>query len=1067
MNYLLTLAFLFSFILSSIAQTPYWQDEQIIGKHKTEPHATLIPYEDEVSALTLDRNASKYYISLNGVWKFSYHSSPMEVPVGFYSKQFDDHSWDDIEVPSNWQMKGYGQPIYTNIKHPFSPQPPLVPEENNETGLYRTKFSIPADWDNNQVFLHFAGVQSACYVYVNGKEVGYSQGSMTPAEFDVTRYIQPGENTLAVQVIRWCDGSYLEDQDFWRLSGIFREVFLFATPKVHLRDYFVLTDFDANYNNAAMHVEAFVHNYGFRKARKYQLHLTLYNDANDLIFSEIVAIQDAISPDQDGKVIFDWPIREPSKWSAEDPNLYTLTLQLLDNSFEVQEVVSSKIGFRKIEMKDGQLLVNGKPIYLKGVNRHEIESTRGRAITEASMIRDIVLMKQNNINAVRTSHYPNQTRWYELCDQYGLYLIDEANVESHQLWEIGRTPAQNITWKNAFVDRGVSMVHRDKNHPSIIIWSLGNETGMGENIHAMADAIKAIDPSRPIHYEGRFPYRENSMTEFDFISNMYASTETMVELTKKDPTRPVILCEYSHGMGNSNGNFKEYWDTIEKYPRMQGGFIWDWVDQGLLKVLPDGTEFYAYGGDFGDEPNDANFCFNGLVFSDRTPQPALAEVKKVHQFVKINWLESDASWKIKVKNTYDFIDLSFLNLELTLMENGKAIDKQMIESPAISPQETASFELTLDRSEFSPGKEYFVNVSCKLARPMPWAEAGFELAWEQLPVTNANEDVVKIDRDSLPMLTLETNEDAYVITGKDFSLNFDLKSGLIYAWKYKGKSLVEQGPMANIWRAPIDNDMGGEARSFFQQWENYGLDRLKWELANVSSKKISGSEVEVLVTGALIGKGGSIRINVVYQVLGNGEVVVSPEFILNGVHPPFPKIGTLLHINKSLDQIQWYGRGPHESYWDRKAGAPLGIYKGSVKDQYVPYGFPQENGNKSDVRWMALSDGTGMGLLFSGTSLLNASAHHYSLKALTKASHPFDLKDENYITLNIDLQQMGLGGDDSWNPRTHQEYLLSDNEYRYTYRIKPIDLAESTLDEILEKGWISSIPKDAARNGTD
>ena len=1038
--------------VSMLAQVPDWQNEKIIGKNKTQPHATLIPYQDEVAALSFNPKSSQYYRSLNGNWKFQFLTKPADTPADFFKSDFDDSKWDQIVVPSNWQVKGYGQPIYTNIKHPFEANPPKVPEDNNETGLYRRDFNIPANWDGRQIFLHFEGVQSAFYVWVNGREVGYSQGSMTPAEFNITDFVQAGNNDIAVQVIRWSDGSYLEDQDFWRLSGIFREVFLFSTPEVHIRDFFVKTSFGATLDQSALEIDADFINYGEKKAKKYQLQINLYDQSNHTVFSASFPALKKLNPGTKEKFTFSWPVPNPKLWSAETPYLYTLSLQLMDKKFNHVETLSAKVGFRKVEIKDGQLLVNEKPIYIKGVNRHEIHPMYGRAVTEESMIQDIKLMKQNNINAVRTSHYPNQTRWYELCDEYGLYVFDEANVESHELRDARKSPVHNPSWEAAFIDRGISMVERDKNHPSIIVWSLGNETDMGPNFHAMQKAMKAIDDSRPFHYEDRdvTKYNRTTLGEFDFIANMYAGIEECEELIKKDPSRPLILCEYSHAMGNSNGNFFKYWETFEKHPRMQGGFIWDWVDQGLLKETEDGTEYFAYGGDYGDTPNDANFCFNGLIFSDRKPQPALAEVKKVQQFVKVDWAEQEDG-RINIRNTYDFVNLNFLDIYWEVIEDGVAIQSGEMKQVNIAPGQSREIPIPFSKSSFARNKEYFLNLSFRLHEDESWADKGFEQAWEQLPI-NKPEALA-----STPVLeesfTVEQDEYFYEVSSANFGFKLSKQTGKIIQWTHKDLPPSLSGAIPNIWRAPIDNDTGGGNRSFLARWKKYGLDQTEIEIENVSMSSLESSDkaVAFIVTGWLKAKGGHIAFGVKYKADTRGMMQVEVHYTMPEGIPPLPRIGSQWQLPHQYDQLRWYGRGPHEAYWDRKHGARIGLYEGSVENQYVDYDKPQENGNKADVRWLTLTNASGKGLLISAPfgKVINFSAHHYSQENLTAAKHPFDLKRADLLTLNLDFQQMGLGGDDSWNPRTHEEFLLDGEQYSFSYTIWPIDLKEQEVEEVL------------------
>ncbi len=619
---------------SVFAQHKDWEDQSVIGSNKERPHATYIPYQDRQSALSFDRTRSENYKSLNGTWKFHWVPDDDQRPKDFFLPAFDASGWDTIPVPSNWQILGYGTPIYTNVVHPFPPEPPYI-RRDNPVGSYIRDFEVPEKWSGKQVFIHFDGVQSAFYIWVNGQLAGYSQGSMTPAEFNLTRFLQNGKNKLAVQVFRWSDGSYLEDQDFWRLSGIYRDVYLFATPDLHIRDFRVETPLNEDYTAARLRVNLRITNHAYERSAPQRILFSLLDASGKEVFSRSEAFGQQIGYNQETGMAMEEEIPHPRLWSAEKPNLYKLVIELQDEKGRTAEVIPVRVGFRDVKLKGGNLLVNGKAVYIKGTDRHEINPTAGRVLTREIMEKDIFLMKQNNINAVRTSHYPNQPLWYDLCDIYGIYLWDEANVESH-----GTRPKlpMDPSWKEAFVDRAVSMEGRDKNHPSVVVWSLGNENGFGQNIQAEADTLRALDGTRLIHYDDRNDRTaQNPLPSyFDIISNMYATPAEMEMLTAEDTTRPVILCEYAHAMGNSVGGLKDYWDAIYSHPRMQGAFVWDWVDQGLEKTTADGRKYWAYGGDFGDTPNDNSFCINGLIYPDRTTKPQLAEVKRLYQNVRFS-----------------------------------------------------------------------------------------------------------------------------------------------------------------------------------------------------------------------------------------------------------------------------------------------------------------------------------------------------------------------------------------------------------------------------------------------
>lgn len=1054
-----------------MAQSPEWLDETIFAQNKEAPHATFIPYPGESTSLSFDKHQSPFYQSLNGDWSFKFYPNPSSVDENFFEPGFDVSEWDKIPVPSNWQLKGYGQPIYTNIKHPFEANPPLVPTDANETGAYRTTFELPTAWDGREVFLHFAGVQSAFYLWVNGVKVGYSQDSMTPAEFRLTEYLQEGTNHIAVEVIRWSDGSYLEDQDFWRMSGIFRDVFLYSSPKVAIRDFHVTTGFSADLQNANLDIAVDVQNYSRKDEKKYVLLVNLYDSEGNKVVQGASFPSGKIEAGSRVSLEFTEAVKSPKLWSAETPDLYQLSIQLVNKKYEIVDAVSTKIGFRKVEITNGQLLVNGKAIYIKGVNRHEVDPYEGRVISEESMIKDIVLMKQNNINSVRTSHYPNNTRWYELCDEYGLYVIDEANVESHQLWSEGKHLGRVDSWKEAIVARGEAVVERDKNHASIIMWSMGNEAGIGPNFDAMADAMRAIDPSRPIHYEPRETAASRPASSYDVISNMYASIDDIKSYVKADETRPIILCEYSHAMGNSNGNFKQYWDFFESHPNMQGGFIWDWVDQGLYKETEDGTPFWAYGGDFGDTPNDNNFCMNGLVFPDRSVQPALEEVKKVHQFIKIKALDLETG-TISVKNTYDFIDLSFLSLQWQLLRAGEKVQEGNMDLPNILPGEESELTLGYALPMIAANEEYQLTVSFLTREELPWAEKGHELAWEQFELTGDAEMKLKTDPLSLDGLTpLMLDGVAKTLSNEKLSISLSDKM-VPQQLSFEGKTLLNTFPTPNVWRAPVDNDEGGEDRSFAFRWRAFGLDKAvpEYEMASWEDK---GTHFHGSMKGSIAITGGALPFSQEVKVYPSGDVLISyelevpqdlpmpegikdysqfnfPGFYVLQHTLPLPRVGLKMEVPATFDKMNWYGRGPHESYWDRKYAARLGVFSSTVAEQYVNYSKPQEHGNKTDVRWMALTNHEKTGLLISHgeEGPLNMNPSIYTIENVTEAQHPYDLVEQEFITMTVDWQQSGIGGDDSWNPRTHPEFQLTENSYKFSVRLSPLNMDN---DDIAKK----------------
>jgi beta-galactosidase len=1021
------------------AQSREWQDEKIFQVNRMESHASFIPYSDLTQALTFDQNNSSCYQSLNGMWKFQYFENPLVISENFYQPDFSDADWTLIDVPSNWQLRGHGKPIYTNITYPFPINLPKVPEDKNETGCYRKYFEIHADWAGKKIILHFAGVQSAFYVWLNGKNVGYSEGSMTPAEFDLTEYLIQGKNLLAVEVINWSDGSYLEDQDFWRISGIFRDVYIYAQPQFHIKDFKVDTYLDENYQNAILSVQYATENKSKSTDESNSVRFSLYDPSGNLLFSE---------ESQSGNL--EKNLLNPEKWNAERPSLYTLGIEVLEGE-KVTEATAIKIGFRKVEIKNGQLLLNGQAIYFKGVNRHEFEPLNGRAISKESMVKDIILMKQHNFNAVRTAHYPNQTLWYELCDEYGLYVIDEANIESHQLWNMKASPAHLSNWKNCFVDRGISMVHRDKNHPSILMWSLGNETGLGENHYAMAEEIRKIDQSRLIHYEGReleaniyeagsyekvlelFDHWAKTVPDFDIIANMYPYTDHLIEFHEKITDRPIIICEYAHAMGNSLGGFKLYWDVFEKYPRMQGGFIWDWVDQGIWREVADGQGYYVYGGDFGDQPNDDNFCINGLVFPDRGIKPALIEAKKVQQCIKTT-LQDPEQGLIEVFNQYFFISTQDYELRWEVIENGKIVQHGTVEDLNVAPHERKLIKIPYKTAAMDARNEYFLNIYYHLKKATQWAEAGYLMAWDQFafPFVQKLPDLFQLHVGSL---SYTRDKNLVKIYGDVFVI--EMKNGLLSSFESGGTEWIQKRLEPNLWRAFTDNDEGGGSKSFLAQWRDFGLDQLEFIHKNTTIDPIRNDLIKVVVQAELKAKKGLIPCKISYLVAANGMIEVDIQYEIPNDCPVLPKVGASLGVAKALENVTWYGRGPQESYWDRKESAIIGLYSGKSDAQYMYYIRPQESGNKSDVRWIALTNNQGTGLKITGKDL-NISILPFTLETLNKALHTTDLKKADLLTLNIDYQQAGLGGDDSWNPRTHSEFQLREKVYNYHFVISLI-----------------------------
>ena len=922
--------------------------------------------------------------------------------------------------------------------------PPRIPHDNNPVGSYRRWFEIPDDWTGQQVFIHFDGVESAFYLWVNGQRVGYSQGSRTPAEFDITPCIKMDNNLLAVEVYRWSDGSYLECQDFWHLSGIFRDVYIYTTPKLHIRDFWVFTDLDEKYHDSELNLDIEVVNFSHKK-QSFQIETQLLDEEHELALGPMRGMG-TVEGQQKVSIKFTETVNNPKKWSAEAPHLYTLLISLNDKSGNTLEVIPCRVGFRKVEIKGGQLLVNGVPILIKGVNRHEHDPDTGHTFSLESMIQDIRLMKQFNINTVRTSHYPNDPRWYDLCDQYGLYLIDEANIESHGMgYEPERTLGNNPEWKKAHLDRTARMLERDKNHPSIIIWSLGNEGGDGVNFEATSDWIHRRDPTRPVHYE-----RAEERPHTDIICPMYSYPDRVYQYALRDLERPFIMCEYAHAMGNSVGDLSAYWYLIYKYKHLQGGCIWDWVDQGIRKEVPaeymDEHEtrgpqkkyFFAYGGDFGPPgtPSSGNFCMNGLVASDRTPHPSLYEVKKVYQYIQVEPTDLEAG-KIRVVNRYDFIDLSGFEGIWTLSANDRIMEEGKLPELDVLPGKAKELEIPFKKPELEPGVEYWLDVSFRLKDDTSWAERGHEVAWDQFQLPWKTPAGLKVSLTSLPELKTEERTDSFLFQGQDFELVFSKQDGIITSFIYKAQNLIQSGPEPDFWRAPIDNDIGNGMPERCAVWRDAGRDRI---IEDVRLERLSSQAAKITVRSLI--KANDSPYTILITVLGNGELIVEGSFTPVGNLPELMRFGMTMTLPEGLETMTWYGRGPYETYWDRKSGARIGVFKGSVDEQFVDYSQPQENGNKTDVRWMSLTNEKGIGLIALGQPLLSASAHHYTTSDLDAAEHTYEMNRRPTISVHLDYKQTGVGGDNSWRARPHPWCTLYAQSYSYSYRLRPIDLGK-------------------------
>jgi beta-galactosidase len=1033
-----------------------WENPEVFQINREAPHATMISFPDEQSALEAVSKNSPDFISLDGIWKFNYANSPDQRPFWFFKDDYDTRDWKDIEVPSNWQMKGYDVPIYVNITYPFKMNPPNIPHDWNPVGSYKRTFKVPSGWREKEVYLQFGAVSSAFYLWINEQLVGYSEDSKVPAEFNITKYLRDGRNNVAVEVYRWSDGSYLEDQDFWRLSGIQRSVFLHARPKTYINDFFAEGDLENNYNDGRLKLDVSLKNVEADEG-SFLVEASLFNASKKLFAeSKDVKLSGGI-----GSVKFTGSLPGINKWSAEKPNLYSLVLCLKDKDGKPLEYLSSRIGFRKVEIVKSQLLVNGVAIRIKGTNMHEHDDVNGHVVDEATILKDIRVMKSNNINSVRTSHYPQQELWYQMCDKYGLYLIDEADIESHGIgYEKDITLADKPEWAAAHLDRMKRMVERDKNHPSVIIWSMGNEAGDGHNFLKGYKWIKGRDATRPVQYERAEDQTNTTERHTDIWCPMYPKIEYLEAYAKDEKNdRPLIMCEYAHAMGNSTGNFQDYWDVIEKYPKLQGGLIWDWVDQGLLRTSQDGEKYWTYGGDYGEEgvPSDGNFNINGLVWPDRTPHPGLAEVNKVYQYIGFEPVNL-AEGIINFRNKYDFTNLSEFNFEWEVVSDGIAIQSGKISAPDVRPKNVRLVSLLLNKIIPASGTEYFLNI--RAVRSDEWnsvpedhvyASAQFKLPAELKPLPAKQE--------GLELLQTKSAGSSLEVSGSNMKIVFDPGSGRMESYNFKGRELIRKSPEPDFWRPPTDNDYGYDMDKKLGVWKKAG-ERTKVTKASITQPDLG--KVVVSFSYDIPGTDGTKIAGYAstYTIYSSGDVIVKNQFskVTDDI-PEIPRMGMQMQIPEDFTNLKWYGRGPHENYSDRKTSAYIGVYESTVADQYVPYIRPQENGYKTDTRWLTLTDDSGNGIMITGDPVVCFAAlnnihddfespgklSQYRKDAKTANTHTTDVRPRDFVNLNIDLGQMGVGGDDSWGAMIHPKYRLLEKKYEYSFRMRPIVKEDDVL----------------------
>lgn len=1007
-------------------------------------HSDHVAYANETEA---EEKKSSFRLLLDGIWKFHYARNYTQTVNGFEAETFDCKCWEDIRVPAHIQMEGYDIPQYVNIQYPWDGREDVwrdaVPSEFNPVASYVKYFTLPEGFRKSGLYISFQGVESGFALWLNGHYVGYSEDSFTPSDFDLTPYVKEGENKLAVQVFKWTSSSWCEDQDFYRFSGIFRSVYLYTMPKVHVYDLKVQPVVDEAVLNADLLVTMQMRGEG--KAR-----LTLTGSRNysvleekeeQIIFSEEL-------PVSEGEVHFEKEVKKPDLWSAEIPNLYTLTIECFDQNGERSELVSQRIGFRRFEMKDGIMTLNGKRIVFKGVNRHEFSSKTGRAVTREEVLKDIVTMKQNNINAIRTCHYPDASIIYDLCDEYGLYMIAENNLESHGSWDAAMhgsvpkdtiVPGDNMDWEPMMLDRVNSCYQRDKNHPAVLIWSVGNESYGGKVIFDMSEKFRALDPYRLVHYEGIFNDRRYEATS-DMESQMYTSVENVKKFLAEHKEKPFIMCEYTHAMGNSCGAMHKYTDLTDTEPRYQGGFIWDYIDQSILKKDRYGKDFQAYGGDFLERPTDYNFSGNGICYGgDRDPSPKMQEVKFNYQNISILF-EKEGKFTVVNKNL--FANTDQFRCVAVLQKNGVVVKKQEIET-AVPPLSTKDYEIPFailradDKDQKKdPDAEYTLTVSFWLKEDMSWADAGHEVAFGQkiykkIPAFHASEKPIRVVHGKVNI----------GVKGEDFDCLFSMLSGGLVSYRYAGKEMIEKIPMPNFWRAPVDNDNGSMAPARYAQWKiasMYISHRNGGMFDNVPTKVEEKDNTVTVTYTYFMPTTPASKCQVAYTVFGDGTIETKLMYDPVEGLPDMPEFGMMFWFNADYDNLTWYGMGPDETYADRRHGAKLGIYSNKVADNMAKYLVPQECGNKVGVRYARLVDAKGRGMMFEGDEL-SFSALPYTPHELENAAHVYELQQVHHTIVRVALAQMGVGGDDSWGSLVHPEYHIDVTKpLEFTFRFKGI-----------------------------
>lgn len=1034
-------------LAEELGERPEWEDPQVNEIDRLPMRTSFFAYETPEAAARDDRQASARFLPLNGDWAFRWARNPDLRPAGFQDPDFDVSGWSRIAVPGNWELQGFDIPHYVNIEYVFPANQPFLPDDYNPVGSYRRDFTVPAGWSGQQVILHLGAVNSAYYVWVNGKRAGYSEDAKLPAEFDVTALLKTGRNTIAIEAYRFSDGSYLEDQDMWSLSGIERDVFLFARPPEHIADLRITAGLGADNATGTLSVSVDV-----SKAAQ---------TAGTMIASRLLDGKREIltRPPQrvHGESLdFSANLAVISPWSAETPKLYTLETTLADSNGKVVEVIRRQIGFRNVSVSNGLLTVNGKPVTIRGVNRHEHDPTTGRVMSRERMEQDVRLMKQLNVNAVRTAHYPNDPFLYELADKYGLYVMDEANIESHEYMQKGDQAKPPLTradfqlgfkpeWELAHLQRIERMVMRDRNHPSIIMWSLGNEAGIGPTFEKAAQRVKQLDPTRPVTYGGHGTVEAHTPLDYSEVyTPMYDSIAEMVDYAKSDHKQPMVQAEYAHAMGNSLGNFHEYWDTIYAHPdRLQGGYVWDWVDQTLYKTDAQGRRFFAYGGDFGESPrpDSDNFLANGIVQSDRTLNPHAWELKKVYQPIAFTLI---ALGQIEVINRHDFLSLAGFDFRWRLEADGIAVGEGDLAVPDIAARRTGSVTLPTEAVARPDGREYFLTIEAQAKDgTIPLVEGGALVAWEQFALKGA--DVAKAAPTAIRAPKISVRDKQMLVSTQNGSLTFDTATGALSQWTVAGRDLLIAGPTPNLWRAPTDNDSGANwLLRTSQVWKTATENRKLESIVHRSEGDTA------LVTATYLMGAETARFTISYRIAGSGTVEVEGQMQpLRDKLPIVPRIGMNLQLAGAFGNLEWFGRGPHENYSDRKSSAAVSRYRSTVAEQYHDYSRPQETGGKTDVRWFALRDAEGRGLAFAGEELLGFSAlpvlqsdldHDRSRGAPHRHGGLVAFRD--LVSINIDHRQMGLGGINSWGALPLEKYRLKPRAYSWRFRMVPLSSGE-------------------------